>query len=107
MENNATNRNRELIEELGCCSKGHYCTLKEVLIRCPRDARMLAQIKCLERFKYERSERERRALEWEDALELWIGEGHARRFARAFREGMRVEELYRAVMDESERDGWP
>lgn len=101
----AATRNRELIEELGCCSKGHYCTLKEILIRCPRDARMLAQIKCLEKFKYERSEREHRAIEWEEALDLWIAEGHAQRFAHHFRADRRVEEIYRAVTSEPGRGG--
>lgn len=99
-DENRARKNRELIEEMGCCPTGHYCTLKEVLIRCPRDTRTLVLIKCLEKFKYERSEREQRALDWEGALDLWIAEGRADLFARLFREDTRVEELYRAVMNE-------
>jgi hypothetical protein len=93
-------KNRELIEELGCCPKGHYCTLKEILIRSPRDTRMLMLIKCLEKFKYERSEREQREIGWDEALDRWIAEGRADTFARLFRDGVSVGELYAAVLNE-------
>ena len=38
--------NRKLIDDLcsGCCSTERYCTLKEILVRAPRDARTLIQI---------------------------------------------------------------
>ncbi len=90
---------RELIEEIcdGCCPRGHYCTLKEILLRVPRNARTLMQIKCIEKLKYERSVAERRAVDWDEALDIWVNERFAERYAAAYRDGIRLEELYMLV----------
>lgn len=92
-------RIRDMINEIACCPAHHYCTLKEILCRAPRQAREILQIKCVEKFKYERSEREQREVDWPEAFDLWIREGHAESFAQVFREGLPFNELYRAVMD--------
>ena len=89
---------RELINDVACCPHQHYCTLKEILCHAPRQAREILQIKCVEKFKYERSEKEGRAIDWQEAFELWIAEGFAAAFARAFHEGVGFAELYRVVM---------
>lgn len=100
-ESACTQRNRALIEDLcsDCCPPGHYCTLKEITARSPGDARTLLMIKCIEKFKYERSQREGRDLGWNDAFGVWIQEGLADRFSRAYHPGIRFGTLYRAVMD--------
>ncbi|MBU1910199.1 MAG: hypothetical protein KJ726_09130, partial [Verrucomicrobia bacterium] len=86
---------RELIEDLACCPKGHYCTLKEILVLfAPRNSRTLMQLKCLEIFKYERSKHVQREIDWNEALDLWVSEKHAVSFARLFHEGCRIAELY-------------
>jgi hypothetical protein len=97
----AQRKNQQLVEDLGCCPEGHYCTLKEILVRCPRDTRMLVLIKCLEKFKYERSKQERRDVNWNEALDLWIKEGRAEQFSRRFNKDLRIGELYSAVMEGS------
>lgn len=91
---------REFIEDIssGCCPRGHYCTLKEILVRVPRDARTLMQIKCIEKIKYERSVRESRGVDWDEALDIWIEEGFAERFAELYRDGKRLNELYHDVI---------
>jgi len=90
---------RELINDIcsGCCAQDHYCTLKEILIRVPRDARTLLQIKCIEKMKYERSVQQSRGVEWDEALDIWINEGYAARFADAYRDDIRLAELYPAL----------
>lgn len=96
---------RALIEDIACCPHGHYCTLKEVLCRAPRKAREILQIKCVEKFKYERSHGEKRAIEWHEAFDLWIAEGYAAAFAVVFHDGIAFAELYRAVMQHRQRGG--
>jgi hypothetical protein len=97
---------RELIDDIcsGCCSSDHYCTLKEILIRVPRDARTLIQIKCIEKLKYERSVEESRGVDWDEALDIWINEGFAERFARAYRDNIRLADLYPAIHDHASSD---
>ena len=90
---------RELINDIcsGCCSHDHYCTLKEILIRVPRDARTLLQIKCIEKMKYERSVDHSRGVDWDEALDIWIDEGYAARFSDLYRDDIRLAELYPAL----------
>lgn len=89
-------QNKELIEDMcyGCCPSGNYCTLKEIMMRAPRDARTMVQIKCIEKMKYERSKGEDREVDWNEASRIWVNEGYASLFAKLYREGMRVAELY-------------
>lgn len=94
-------QNRELTEDIcaGCCPPGQYCTLKEILIRSPRDTRTMVQIKCIEKLKYERSKANGRDIGWNEAHEIWIQEGYAQEFAQLYRHGIRIEKLYSAIMN--------
>lgn len=101
-QNNGNHKqNKELIEDIcaGCCPPGQYCTLKEILIRSPRDTRTMLQIKCIEKLKYERSKASGRDIGWNEAHEIWIKEGYAQEFARLYRYGIRIEKLYSAIMN--------
>jgi len=89
---------REMIEDVACCPKGQYCTLKEILCAAPRQTREILQIKCVEKFKYERGPQVRREVDWQEAFELWVSEGHAARFAHCYRDGIHFAELYREIM---------
>ncbi len=91
-------RLKDIIEEIGCCTPGHYCTLKEILLRSHRDTRTLVQIRCIEKFKYERSEQAKRDIGWTEAFERWIDEGRAAAFSRLFRDDVRIGELYQQIM---------
>ncbi|MDI6774525.1 MAG: hypothetical protein QME60_03900 [Verrucomicrobiota bacterium] len=92
--------NRALLEEIcqGCCQPGKYCTLKEILIRSPKDVRTMVQIKCIEKLKYERSAVAGADIGWQRASDIWILEGFAEAFARLHRAGMKVETIYAAVV---------
>ncbi len=89
---------RQLILDVACCAPDHYCPLKEILIRAPRDPRSILQIKCLDQFKYERSESAGHDIQIEGAMNLWISEGHAASFASHYREGIRLKEIYALIM---------
>lgn len=98
------NQNRDLIEDIStdCCTPGKYCTLKEILIRSPRDSRTLIQLKCIEKFKYERSKAWGRDIGWNEAYQLWEKEGFAERFAKHYRAGIRLASLYQNIMTQAD-----
>ena len=93
-------QNRTLIEDVtyGCCPKENYCTLKEIMMRTPKDARTMLLIKCIEKLKYERSHKETREIDWNEAFQIWVDEGYADRFAKLFCVGLRMSELYDVVV---------
>ena len=93
-------QNRGLIEDLthGCCDRDNYCTLKEIMVRTPKDTRTMILIKCIEKLKYERSQAEARELDWNEAFHVWVDEGYAGRFATLYRDGIRVADLYSVVV---------
>ena len=101
--------NRALIDDVchGCCSPGKYCTLKEVLVRSPKDARTMIQIKCIERLKYERSAAAGKDIGWKAASDLWIGEGFAEAYARHYRAGMKADTIYGLVMKSKAAEAQP
>jgi hypothetical protein len=92
--------NRALIDDIcsGCCPPSNYCTLKEILVRSPRDARTLVQIKCIEKFKYERSAVAMVDIGTARANMAWVDDGCAEAFAENYRKGMSVDTIYGLVM---------
>jgi hypothetical protein len=95
---------RKLLEDLvdGCgrCANGG-CLLMEILLRDRKHPRVLVQLKCVELFKFFRSQRENRDIGWHAAHMLWCDEGHAAKFAEVYRDGMRPAHVYRLVIEES------
>ena len=89
---------RRLIEDIAGCPREHYCTLKEILCSGPKGGREISQIKCVEKFKYERGKWLDRHVDWQEAFEMWIGEGNAKRFAAFYHEDVHFEDLYRRIM---------
>ncbi len=79
------------------CSK--YCILKEILLHSGMDDRVLEQLKCVERFKFNRSNIEGKEIGWRDAHQIWIGEGYAEKFAKIYKPEMMHDEIYRLVME--------
>jgi len=89
---------RKLLEDIAGCTRGHYCTLKEILCSGPRTGREILQIKCVEKFKYDRSNWQRRHIDWDEAFKTWIEEGNARRFSELYHDGIHFETIYRRIM---------
>ncbi len=93
---------REIIEDV-CCNCNKYCLLKEIILcNSALDDRTLEQMKCVERFKFERSEKENRDIGWTGAWNYWVVEGYAQRFGEAYKNGMKHEEIWDAIFNHKE-----
>jgi hypothetical protein len=80
------------------CTK-EYCTLKELLLHDAKyNDRMVLQIKCVEKWKYEESVRQRKEVTWQDAWELWMDRGYAKKFSEVYKEDIHFKELYKLVI---------
>jgi hypothetical protein len=84
-----------LIEELTSgCECGSYCFWKEYIQHSAIiDPRYVIQLKCVEIFKYEESERQQRELTTSQTMQLWVDRGYAAAFA----------ELYDKAVDHKEK----
>jgi len=91
---------RELIEEICCekCKKDSYCILKELIIHTIRDTRVIVQIKCIEKYKWEESERQNCDIGWDEAGKKWVDNGYATKFATIYKEKDSIDEIYKKVM---------
>jgi hypothetical protein len=91
-------QHERLVEDIAGCSRGHYCTLKEILFSAAHIARDLLQFKCVEIFKFERGDYYKRYVGWDEAGKMWEAEGYAKRFASFYRADIHFAELYRLIM---------
>lgn len=78
---------RKLLNELCDDCEKDYCYLKEIILMSHvYDERFLTQVKAIEIFKYERSEKEEHDIGWEDAIMMWVDGGWAKKFSEVFDE---------------------
>jgi len=63
-----------------------------------KQGREIMQIKCVEKFKFERSCKVEREIDWQEAFEIWVDEGFASVFERCYHESVHFAELYDEVM---------
>ena len=78
--------------------KAEWCLLKEILVCSHSDARFLVQLKCVEHFKYEESERQNRDVGWEDAHMEWVACGYSKAFAEFYDEDLTAEQIYEKIV---------
>ena len=89
---------RQVLDDVCECRKlGGYCLLKELMLASGPDDRTLEQLKCVEKFKYERKITGNDG-GWQSSLELWIKEGFAKKFADVYKPGMKYDEIYDRIM---------
>ena len=81
-----------------CDGCDRYCLLK-LLVSSGISEMQAEQYKCIDRLKYERSEKEGKDIGMEAATEIWIKEGFAERFRKVYRDGMTNGELYNLVLE--------
>ena len=79
------------------CSDGH-CFLKDYVLQSGVDDRIIEQIACIHKFKYERSKIQGRDIGWENAVSDWVELGYAERFARVYDPLKSHKMIYREVM---------
>ena len=92
---------RRLLEEIGedyCCQKDKYCIFKEFLISAHPSKRLLVQLKCVDKWKFESSEQEHGDIGWDKAMSSWMSEGYAEAFAEAYAEGKSTKDIYTETM---------
>lgn len=82
------------------CEKDKWCLLKEILVSLHPDPRLLVQLKCVEKFKYEISKEENKEIGWSEALAKWIDEGYAEKFSGIYEEDKNFRAIYNEVMKE-------
>lgn len=102
-------RYASIINQIACqdCNC-HYCTLKELLISMHPNPRVLFQFKCIEIYKYDRSEQEQKDIGWEQAANEWV-ETYAVLFAQAYKEfennnDLTIIRVYERVMELQEKE---
>jgi len=90
----------EMINELACndCSN-HYCFLKMFVETLHPEPIVLIQLKCIEYFKWEESEREGKDIGWNEAGMRWATNGYASCFRHVFNEELSSKENYRLTLE--------
>lgn len=87
----------EIAEE--CCCGKKYCFFRKLVETMHPDIRLLVQMKCIEKFKYEESERQKDDIGWHKAGMEWVDQGFAKRFAEVYDEELTVKEIYKKTID--------
>jgi len=87
----------EICEDCDCHSKKPYCTLVEFIISAHKSHRMMMQVKCVEKFGYEKHPN----TSWNEAFQFWVDEGYAKIFGSLYTEEIRFRSLYSKIMNES------
>ena len=82
-----------------------YCLLKEIICSSHNDFRFLVQLKCLEIFKWNLSQKEKREVELDEAHETWVASGMAKFFAEYYTEDTPAQTIYDRVEDRAIREG--
>jgi len=96
----------ELLEDVCCeyCKPNHYCILKEFLISAHPSERLIMQLKLIDKYKFEQSKSDDKDIGWTEAINRWVANGHAKRFADLYEEKMRTNSLYKKIMDASTQE---
>jgi hypothetical protein len=92
--------NKKVLEDI-CQDEcdGRYCILKEIALSSQCD-RTLIQLKCIEKYKFELSEREGKDVGWNNATMSWVDTGRAKLFGDYYQEGMNYRNLYKRINKE-------
>jgi hypothetical protein len=91
---------RDVVEDISeGCRNGKYCILKEIVLNSGMSDRLLVQLKCIEKFKFERSSWYGKDIGWEEAHKEWIKEGYSEKFRKLYHEGASFRDIYPLIMD--------
>jgi len=90
----------KLINELTCdhCNN-NYCFIKVFLELLHPEPIVLVQLKCIEFFKWEQSEKVGYDIGWEEAGLRWAMDGYASAFRDVFNDSLSVKDNYRLTME--------
>lgn len=86
---------RKIVEEISPCEcMGKYCFYKILFSLSKYDQRALAQLKCIEKYKWEINKSYSSDIGWDKAVEMWIEKGHAESYALLYNENLTANEIY-------------
>ena len=91
---------RRLLDEIGedYCPAGAYCIFKEFLISFHPSRRLLVQLKAMDKFKFIKSKDASKDIGWETTMQMWIEEGHAKKFAEVYDDKKSVRDIFRQII---------
>ena len=99
-----TNLLEEVCEDQQKCTG--YCLLKELILHDAKfNERLILQMALINKFKYVRSKQAKKDLGWEGAMELWVEEGWAKKFADVYKEDMKLKECWKLLEIEKNGNG--
>lgn len=89
----------KLIDQLGCegCK---YCFWKQFAKSVSLNPYNIVQLKCIEKFKWEESEKEKKDIGWNEAGFRWIEKGYAEKFEKCFNENKSFKKIYQEIVEE-------
>lgn len=88
----------EITETCACKDKDGYCFYRMLITHQRPALRMLIQVECIEKFKWEESERQGHDIGNTDAAQMWCENGLAEAFAEAYSEDLSVKEIYKKTI---------
>ena len=94
---------KKVLDELAPCEcENKYCFFKIFFELSKFDQRSLCQIKCLEKYKWEKNKSIAEDIGWERATEMWILDGSAQLFADLYSDELTAKEIYAKMFSKGE-----
>ena len=81
------------------CPSDHECILKEFLISAHPSPRLLVQLKCVDRYKKLCENLDCKEMSWAEAMDLWVKNNRAKKFAEVYTEDKKYLDIYKEVMN--------
>lgn len=88
----------ELVKDCHCkdvCDP--YCTLIELILANGTNTKLLVQMKCVEKYRWEINKTIDHPLTWNEAFIRWTEDGSAKKFSQVYNEELTVTEIYKLV----------
>jgi hypothetical protein len=91
----------DICEDSSCHYSGEYCIFKEMILSMGIADRTLIQLKCVEKFKYEESERQKKDIGWQSAWLMWVELEYAKKFSIIYDENPEAtfKEIFKKVTE--------
>ncbi|TRZ79947.1 hypothetical protein D4R86_05170 [bacterium] len=80
------------------CPKGKHCVLKLFMLSSHTSPRILIQMKCVEKYKYEINKSKTEEISWKEAWISWIENGYSEKFAEIYDDGVSYTKIYKEIM---------
>ena len=83
------------------CYETDTCPIKYIIIRKGLSKRTIKELRCIEKYKYIKSEEAGRDVGWDGAIMSWRDEGLAKTFDEVYDEKLNRDELWKRIFDYS------